>query len=73
MARSAADRRRLLQSMAQAGQKKLPAAWAAPVARVLGAGDEAVLPVAVAVVRTMPAEGDQAAELRDAPDRGCGE
>ncbi len=63
---SPAERRRLLQAMAQAGQKKLPAAWVAPVARVLGSGDDAVLPLAVAVVRAMPAADDQAAELRDA-------
>ncbi|MES1213595.1 MAG: PVC-type heme-binding CxxCH protein, partial [Singulisphaera sp.] len=60
------ERGRLLQMMARAGLKNLPAAWVAPLVRALNGGDDAELPLAVAVVRAMPAAAEQAVDLRAA-------
>ena len=61
------ERRQLLQSMSQAGLKNLPAEWATPLVHVLESGDADLLPLAVAVVRAMPAADEQqAADLRTA-------
>ncbi|HVU89401.1 MAG TPA: PVC-type heme-binding CxxCH protein [Pirellulales bacterium] len=60
------ERRGLLQAMSQAGLKHLPASWVAPVTRVLESGDAVLLPLAVAVVRAMPAGESQAADVRAA-------
>jgi len=64
-ATTADERRRLLQVMARAGLKKLPAPWVTPLVVALNSDEESTLSLAVAVVRAMPA-AERAADLRTA-------